>query len=93
MNAPLFRSEWRRRKRLVDPRLKALVGVSPPFDAAAPLNKMDRCAIEEYPTENGLRTTRSVLQDASYSRHRRSQEGQEFQLPRASTMAERRAFQ
>ena len=39
--------------RLIDPKLKAAGWRVVPFDAAVPLSRLDRCAIEEYPTENG----------------------------------------
>ena len=53
VNDPLSHSEWPTRKRLIDPKLKAAGWRVVPFDAAAPLSRLDRCAIEEYPTEKG----------------------------------------
>ena len=53
MNDPVSHSEWLTRKRLIDPKLKAAGWRIVSFDAAVPLNELDRCAIEEYPTENG----------------------------------------
>jgi len=46
-------SEWLTRKRLVDPKLKAAGWKIVPFDPAAPLSSYERCAIEEFPTDNG----------------------------------------
>ncbi len=46
-------SEWLTRKRLIDPRLKAAGWRVVPYDEAKPLAAYDRCAIEEYPTDNG----------------------------------------
>lgn len=46
-------SEWLTRKRLIDPLLKSAGWKVVPFDPAKPLSKLDRCAIEEFPTDNG----------------------------------------
>jgi type I restriction enzyme, R subunit len=46
-------SEWLTRKTLVNPKLKAAGWRIVPFDASKPLSSYDRCAIEEYPTDNG----------------------------------------
>ena len=46
-------SEWLTRKRLIDGRLNAAGWRVFPFDATKPLVRMDRCAIEEYPTASG----------------------------------------
>jgi type I restriction enzyme R subunit len=53
VNDPLPHSEWLTRKRLIDPKLKAAGWRVVPFDATSPLSALGRCAIEEYPTENG----------------------------------------
>ena len=52
-NASPSNSEWLTRKRLIDPRLRAAGWEVAPFDAKKPLSAYDRCAIEEYPTDNG----------------------------------------
>lgn len=46
-------SEWLTRKKLIDPRLDAAGWKVVPFDAGKELSAFDRCAIEEYPTDNG----------------------------------------
>lgn len=46
-------SEWLTRKRLIDPKLKAAGWRVVPYKDGLPLSDYDRCAIEEYPTENG----------------------------------------
>jgi type I restriction enzyme R subunit len=46
-------SEWLTRKKLIDGRLKKAGWQVVPFDAKAVLAKVDRCAIEEYPTDTG----------------------------------------
>jgi hypothetical protein len=46
-------SEWLTRKRLIDPRLRAAGWRVVPYDEVKPLTAYDRCAIEEYPTDNG----------------------------------------
>ena len=53
---PVKKSEWLTRKRLIDPRLIAAgwrIVSEREFDPQKPLTAYDRCAIEEYPTENG----------------------------------------
>jgi type I restriction enzyme, R subunit len=46
-------SEWLTRKTLIDPKLEAAGWRIVPFEAGKPLSSYDRCAIEEYPTDNG----------------------------------------
>jgi len=46
-------SEWLTRKQLIDPKLKAAGWRVVAFDPNKPLSAFDRCAIEEFPTENG----------------------------------------
>jgi type I restriction enzyme R subunit len=46
-------SEWLTRKRLVDPKLEAAGWKIVPFVPDAPLSSYERCAIAEYPTDNG----------------------------------------
>jgi len=46
-------SEWLTRKRLIDPKLKAAGWQVVRFSDAKPLATYDRCAIEEFPTDNG----------------------------------------
>lgn len=46
-------SEYVTRKQLIDRKLKDAGWDVVTFDASKPLAKFDRCAIEEYPTENG----------------------------------------
>jgi type I restriction enzyme R subunit len=46
-------SEWLTRKRLIDGRLKRTGWKVVAFDAEVPLTKLDRCAIEEFPTDTG----------------------------------------
>src|SRR6267378_1983819 len=46
-------SEYVTRKELIDRELKDARWRIVKFDAAKPLAKYDRCAIEEYPTESG----------------------------------------
>lgn len=46
-------SEWLTRKRLVDPKLKAAGWKIVPFAPGTPLSSHERCAIEEFPTDNG----------------------------------------
>jgi type I restriction enzyme R subunit len=46
-------SEWLTRKTLIDPKLKAAGWRIVPFEDGKPLSDYDRCAIEEYQTDNG----------------------------------------
>lgn len=46
-------SEWLTRKQLIDPKLKAAGWRVVSFNSAKSLSAYDRCAIEEYPTDNG----------------------------------------
>src|ERR1700722_10789545 len=46
-------SEWLTRKKLIDVRLRAAGWRIVPFASGVSLAKLDRCAIEEYPTETG----------------------------------------
>jgi len=46
-------SEWLTRKRLIDPKLKAVGWRVVPFSDGKPLTAFDGCAIEEFPTDNG----------------------------------------
>jgi type I restriction enzyme R subunit len=46
-------SEWLTRKKLIDVRLRAAGWRVVPFSTGVSLGKLDRCAIEEYPTESG----------------------------------------
>ncbi len=46
-------SEWLTRKRLIDPKLIADGWKVVPFENGRPLSSYNRCAIEEYPTDNG----------------------------------------
>lgn len=46
-------SEWITRKRLIDPKLKASGWRIVPFELSKPLGSYNRCAIEEFPTDNG----------------------------------------
>ena len=46
-------SEWLTRRRLIDPKLKALGWSVVPFDLAAGQETRGCCAITEYPTANG----------------------------------------
>ena len=50
---PVGESEWRSRKRRIDPRLRDAGWRIVPHDPARPLSAFDGCAIEEYPTING----------------------------------------
>jgi type I restriction enzyme R subunit len=48
--------EWQTRKERVDPKLESAgwrIISERKFDPGKPLSAYDRCAIEEYPTENG----------------------------------------
>jgi type I restriction enzyme R subunit len=45
--------EWLTRKKRIDPRLKASGWRVVPFNEKKSLEDYDRCAVEEYPTENG----------------------------------------
>jgi type I restriction enzyme R subunit len=45
--------EWLTRKQRIDPKLRALGWDVVPFDPARPLTKYERCAISEYPTDEG----------------------------------------
>lgn len=45
--------EWLTRKKRIDPRLAAAGWRVVPFDSFCPLDSLDSCAIEEYPTDNG----------------------------------------
>src|SRR5688572_4907626 len=53
LTASPHNSEWLTRKKLIDARLKKAGWRIVPFDAKAPLAKLDRFAIEECPTDNG----------------------------------------
>jgi type I restriction enzyme R subunit len=46
-------SEWLTRKRLIDPKLKAAGWRIVPFSPDTPLTYYDRCAVEEFETEQG----------------------------------------
>ncbi len=46
-------SEWRTRKRLIDPRLRAAGWKVATYDPAHPFGKGSPVAIEEFPTDNG----------------------------------------
>src|SRR5437660_9834916 len=46
-------SEWLTRKQLIDPKLKAAGWKIVPFVPGAPLSSYERCAVQEFPTENG----------------------------------------
>ena len=46
-------SEWRTRKRLIDPKLQAAGWSVVKYDPAHPLGKGSPVAIEEFPTDNG----------------------------------------
>jgi type I restriction enzyme R subunit len=46
-------SEWLTRRTLINPKLKAAGWRIVPFEDHKPLDSCDRCAIEEYQTENG----------------------------------------
>lgn len=46
-------SEWLTRKKLIDPKLKAAGWRIVPFSPDRLLSSYDRCAIEEFPTDNG----------------------------------------
>jgi type I restriction enzyme R subunit len=46
-------SERLTRKRIIDPKLKAAGWKVVPFEEGKPLSFYDRCAIEEYQTDNG----------------------------------------
>jgi len=46
-------SESATRKRLIDPTLNRAGWSLVPFDISKPLGSYNRCAIEEYPTDNG----------------------------------------
>src|SRR4051794_4001157 len=46
-------SEWRARKRRIDPRLRTAGWKIVPYDPLRPLTACDACAIEEYPTAYG----------------------------------------
>ena len=46
-------SEWQTRKKRIDTRLAALGWSVVPFTDGKPLSAYDRCAIAEFPTENG----------------------------------------
>src|SRR3989442_1385347 len=48
-----LKSEWLTRKELIDPKLEAAGWRVVPFALNRPLKLYDRCAIEEYPTDNG----------------------------------------
>ncbi|MBZ5489883.1 MAG: DEAD/DEAH box helicase family protein [Acidobacteriia bacterium] len=50
---PPGKSEHVTRKSLIDSKLKAAGWRVVPFDPSRPLTNLNRCAIEEYPTENG----------------------------------------
>jgi type I restriction enzyme R subunit len=49
----VLHSEWLTRKRIIDPKIKAAGWKIVRFNERKPLSDYDRCAIEEYPTENG----------------------------------------
>jgi len=46
-------SEWLTRKKLIDARLRSAGWRVVPFASDTPLTKLNRCAIEEYPTDHG----------------------------------------
>jgi type I restriction enzyme R subunit len=46
-------SEWLTRKKLIDAELRKAGWRVVPYAADKPLTKLDRCAIEEYPTASG----------------------------------------
>jgi type I site-specific restriction endonuclease len=46
-------SEWLTRKRLIDPKLRAAGWCAVRYSDTKPLAAYDRCAIEEFPTDNG----------------------------------------
>src|ERR1035437_1875139 len=46
-------SEWATRKQLIDSMLASAGWRVVPFDDQKPLSGLKRCAIEEYPTDNG----------------------------------------
>src|SRR5437588_4580608 len=50
---PFMESERQTRKRRIDPLLESLGWRVMPFDPEAPLDTLQGCAIEEYPTDNG----------------------------------------
>lgn len=50
---PFGQSERLTRKALIDPKLKAAGWRIVPFSPTKPLSAYDRCAIEEFPTDNG----------------------------------------
>ena len=59
-------SEWLTRKKLIDARLRSAGWRVMPHAPGTPLAKLDRCAIEEFPTETGpadyaLCTTGQIL--------------------------------
>jgi type I restriction enzyme R subunit len=53
MPAAVNESEWQTRKARIDPKLRASGWRIVPHRPDAPLAQFDRCAIEEYPTDNG----------------------------------------
>ena len=53
MPSQLSPSEWQTRKALIDPKLRAAGWEVVPYKLATPITAYDRCAVEEYPTENG----------------------------------------
>ena len=53
MVGPIGESEWRARKRRIDPKLRAAGWTVVSFDATRPLSMCHGFAIEEYPTANG----------------------------------------
>ena len=46
-------SEWLTRKQFIDPKLKAAGWRIVPYKDGLPVANYERCAVEEYPTENG----------------------------------------
>lgn len=46
-------SEWLTRKRLIDPKLEAAGWRVVPFYPGQSLKNYERCAVEEFPTDNG----------------------------------------
>ena len=46
-------SEYLTRKEYIDSKLSSAAWSVVPYDPSRPLSELDRCAIQEYPTENG----------------------------------------
>ncbi len=49
----MLESEWATRKQRIDPLIRACGWNIAAYDSSKPLSDYDRCAIEEYPTDNG----------------------------------------